>query len=628
MRCCDDVLAHARYGHFRGNSIGGVSLFILNAMVECLKQSWLLAPPRVRRFWWLLVALSLVNALLEIIAAMAMVVLMAYLAGNALPKLPGGDVIRSVTSGLQSMDGLRWLCLALAAIFTVKYLVGTTMVVLQIRLPLAAGNDLVGRLFRLYLLAPYEFHMRRNSAETIRNLTSSVDVLYRVVATSALSLLSESVSVSAIMALLLVSAPNETIIVGLIALASLFVFYRIFHHRLLVWGQRVQDMSRDGLMHARQSLDGIKDIRIAGREQFFWQRYVDIRTALTQTLVRQAQLQQIPKYLLEAFFIGLVLITVLVFSYRPDQADMLPLLGLFAYSGLRILPSVTRILIAVQLIRAGQPATASVYIDFSRLSAGTAAVPTRLVVRQSSPDTEIEIDKVTFCYEGATEPALKDISINIPHGQVVAFVGLSGAGKSTLVNVLLGLLTPQSGAIRFQGQDIRDDLRRWQSRIGYVPQAIFLLDDTLCRNVAFGVPDSEINGKRVRQAIDQAQLGELLRGLPNGVQTRVGEHGARLSGGERQRVAIARALYRDPNVFVFDEATSAIDGVTERYIVEAIERMRGQRTVIIVTHHLNLARSCDVVVFLSEGRIVASGTFADLFEENASFRAQVAAGER
>jgi ATP-binding cassette, subfamily B, bacterial PglK len=585
-------------------------------MLKTLQQCWLLAPSRLKRPWWLLVILSLVNAMLEIAAAAAMVILFAHLAGSAVPRIP---LIRDfiAVKDLQTPSGVLSLCAILAALFTLKYGVASLIAVLQIRLPLTAGNDLAGRLFQLYLAAPYEFHLRRNSAETIRNLVASVDVLFRVVVPSTLAIFSESISVAAILTLLLASAPVESLVIGVVASGLLVGFYLLFHRRLLFWGQRVQDLTRDGLMHARQSIDGIKEIRIFGREQFFWNRYMEARGGLSRTLIRQAELQQLPKVLLEAFFIALVLGAIVLFNLRSDRADILPLLGLFAYGGLRILPSVGRILISLQLIRSGGAASAAVFRDYSQLQRRAEAVNTVATAPSLRSNIEIEIERVTLHYKSATRPALLDISVNMRQGEATAFVGLSGAGKSTLVNVLLGLLTPQSGAIRFRGSDVRDDLRRWQSRIGYVPQTIFLLDDTLRRNVAFGVPDSDIDEDRVRQALELAQLSDLLRGLPDDLDARLGEQGARLSGGERQRVAIARALYGDPEVVVFDEATSSIDGVTGRYISDAIERMRGKRTVIIVTHQLDLARSCDRVVLLEKGQIVAEGTFHQVARGNA-----------
>jgi ATP-binding cassette, subfamily B, bacterial PglK len=594
-------------------------------MLQTLKECWLLAPPSLKRPWWVLVILSVINAVLEITAATSMVVLLAHLAGSPMPKIPLVQHFVNATD-LQTQSGVLGLCAILAVVFILKYGVASLITLLQIRLPLKAGNDLAGRLFQLYLSAPYEFHTRRNSAETIRNLVASVDALFRVVAPAALAIFSESISVAAILTLLIISAPLESLIIGAIACGLLVGFYATFHRRLLFWGKQVQDMTRDGLMHARQSIDGIKEIRIFGREKYFWNRYMDVRVALSHTLMRQSELQQLPRVLLEAFFIALVLIAIVLFNFRTDRADILPLLGLFAYSGLRILPSMARILSSLQFIRSGGAATTAVFRDYSQLQGALESTDAATTSPGHPSAFEIEIEHVTFRYRSAEQPALKDLSVGVKQGESTAFVGLSGAGKSTLVNVLLGLLTPQSGTIRFRGGDVRADLRRWQSHIGYVPQTIFILDDTLRRNVAFGLPDSDIDDDRVRKALELAQLGEILRGLPDGLETRLGEHGGRLSGGERQRVAIARALYGDPDVVVFDEATSSVDGVTERHISEAIERMRGKRTVIIVTHHLNLARSCDKVVLLSDGQVIASGIFDQLMNEYGWFFKQAEMG--
>lgn len=567
--------------------------------------------------------LTLSSAALEVVAAIAMIILLAQLAGT-LPKAVSG-AMSSRLADINEYLGLRGLCVVIAALFAIKYAVNCANVILQIRLPLAAGNDLAGRLFHLYLAAPYEFHLRRNSAETLRNLTASVDLLYRIVAPFALSILSEAVAIAAILAVLMFSAPIETFIISIVACTLLFGFYSIFHRRLFAWGQNVQELSREAIIQSRQSLDGIKEIRVFRREDEFWKRYMKVRTALTSVLIKQAQLQQIPRVLLEAFFVGFVLAAIVLFSYRGDRSDILPLLGLFAYAGLRILPSVGRLLVAFQVVRSGGAAAEAVFDDYSTLNTNKTTSRDVSTPRPATANARIDIDRVTFTYSGAAGTAVKDISISIDGGDSVAIVGSSGAGKSTIVNILLGLLRPQSGTIRFGGADIYQDLRCWQSCVGYVPQAVFLLDDTLLRNIAFGIPDQEINEDRARKSLAQAQIDSLLNTLEDGFATRIGEHGARLSGGERQRVAIARALYNEPRIIVFDEATSAVDPVTERLIADAIDRMRGQRTVIVITHRLALARSCKTVVLMSKGQIIDSGSFEYLMKNRPEFRKQVEA---
>jgi ABC-type multidrug transport system fused ATPase/permease subunit len=283
---------------------------------------------------------------------------------------------------------------------------------------------------------------------------------------------------------------------------------------------------------------------------------------------------------------------------------LLPTLGLFAATGFRLIPSVNRVLGAVQLVRYGLPAINTLHTELSF------TIPK--IINTHSPITsfctKLELSQITYTYPGTTEPTIKNISLTIRHGESVGFIGASGAGKSTLVDVLMGLLTPDTGKVRIDDKDIQANLRNWQDQIGYVPQSIFLTDDTLRRNVAFGLANEKINDDAVQHAIQVAQLDEFVASLPEGLETFVGERGVRLSGGERQRIGIARALYHNPTVLILDEATSALDIATEHGIMQVVTSLRGIKTIIIIAHRLSTIEHCDRVYQLKKGSLVKEGT--------------------
>jgi ABC-type multidrug transport system fused ATPase/permease subunit len=296
-------------------------------------------------------------------------------------------------------------------------------------------------------------------------------------------------------------------------------------------------------------------------------------------------------------------------GHGVEMASIVPTLALFAAAAFRLMPSVNRVLTAMQTLRYGLPVIDTLYEelklevpdaidDFSEVSPG---------FRQ-----EIRLNEVSYTYQGALSPALNGLALSIKVGEFVGFIGSSGSGKSTLVDIVLGLLPCDSGRIEVDGQDIQENMRAWQNQIGYVPQAIYLTDDTLRRNVAFGLPNEQIDDVAVQKAIKAAQLEEFVATLPEGLETVVGERGVRLSGGQRQRIGIARALYHDPSVLVLDEATSALDTATESGVMKAVNALQGSKTIIMVAHRLSTVEHCDRLYKLEQGRIVGEGTPQDM----------------
>jgi ABC-type multidrug transport system fused ATPase/permease subunit len=290
-----------------------------------------------------------------------------------------------------------------------------------------------------------------------------------------------------------------------------------------------------------------------------------------------------------------------------ELSEILPVLGLFGASAFRLLPAVNRMINNFQLINVSRPQVADIFSDLK-----TSFKIVDRSVEHSNFKRVISISQVSFSYETASAQALNEVSIDIARGEAVGLVGPSGSGKSTLVDILLGLLEPTSGRVLVDGDDIHDNLRGWQDQIGYVPQSIFLTDDTLRRNVAFGLPKDQIDHDAVKSAIRSAQLEDFIASLPDGLDTIVGERGVRLSGGQRQRIGIARALYNNPDVLVLDEATSSLDTETEHGVMQAVQALQGEKTVIIVAHRLSTVEYCDRLYRLENARIVDEGTFSEV----------------
>src|SRR5262249_14609709 len=335
-----------------------------------------------------------------------------------------------------------------------------------------------------------------------------------------------------------------------------------------------------------------------------------------------ATLDVVPRLVVESAFVcGALLVVILLTLQGKQGADVLPLLGLYAYAGFRIIPSANRILWKTIEIRYGTTAVQQLYADYM-IIARHATDACDAAADESLPFTDrIVVEGLSYTYTGTHTPALHDVYLTIRRGESIGIVGPTGAGKSTLVDILIGLLPPSCGRITVDSVVLHQRLRSWQHQIGYVPQTIFLADDSLRRNIALGLPDDDIDDTKVQAAVRRAQLEAFVASLPDGLHTFVGERGVRLSGGERQRVGIARALYHEPEVLVFDEATSALDSRTESEVIQAIEALHGVKTIIMIAHRLSTVRHCDRLVLLQGGRVATCGSYDELLERSADFRA-------
>lgn len=457
------------------------------------------------------------------------------------------------------------------------------------------------QLFTVYLCQPYTFHLQRNSAKLVTNAVTEVVQFIHSGMIPGMLLLTESLVVIGLCSLLVVVEPVGAVIVLSVLGAVSFGFYRLTRSRITRWGKARQQHDSLSMQHLQQGLGGVKEAKLLGRERDFLTQYRIHSTESARVGGLMYTLQQLPRLWLEVLAIsGFAILVISMLAQGRALEAVLPTLGLFAASAFRLMPSINRVLGAVQSLRYGLPVIDVLHKELSLV------IPKTVDTQRSAMPFHgiLEVSRVTYAYPGSAEPALKDISLVIQPGESVGFVGASGAGKSTLVDILLGLLTPSTGEIRVGDKDIHENLRNWQDQIGYVPQSIFLTDDTFRRNVAFGLPNEQIDDAAVRRAIRAAQLEEFANSLPDGLETLVGERGVRLSGGQRQRIGIARALYHDPAVLVLDEATSALDPVTEESVMQAITALQGAKTIIIVAHRLSTVAHCDRLYRLHEGGVV------------------------
>lgn len=474
-------------------------------------------------------------------------------------------------------------------------------------------------LLRHFLKAPYSEISSRSSADLMRTLGDGVIQVYGSVAFGLMNILTGAIAITAIAVALLVSAPIPTLaLIGYLGVSSL-IYVRAMKPRTRRAGENSAQAAADAWRSALTALGARKESKLRSSEEFFVERYR--RAALRGAEAgRHAEfIGGLPRYILEMLFILAIGVTLVVNSAvggSQNGAGGVGMLALFVAAGFRILPTITSLISAFSNLRFGLPYLELVYAEMNTMRE---LPPLPGGSRPRPMTSELRLEGVGFTYPGTKRRVLEDITLVVPRGSSVAFVGESGAGKTTLIDVLLGLHRPGEGQVLVDGRNIWDDIQGWRMNLGYVPQDVFLFEGSLAENIAFDRDVAEIDKSLLQRCIERAQLSDLVGRLPEGVCTQLGERGASLSGGERQRVGIARALYRDPQVLILDEATSALDNETENRISDAVQALRGKITVIVVAHRLSTVKHADHLFLLSEGRVAASGTFRELRDQSPEF---------
>ena len=516
---------------------------------------------------------------------------------------------------------LQLLTVAVLAVFFVKNGFYLFMMNHNLRVVKESEAALCEELLLGYMRAPWTNHLERNSGTLLHSILVAPRQIHISVIWPALEVSVEILTLIAIGALLFIADPIMTLAAtGFVAIAML-AFLLMIPPRMAALGEDTVRIGKFSTIAIQQALGGIKEAKVLGREMFFWRAFS--RQARDRAVVerKQKMLQSVSRPVAETVLLaGMLTAILIVLAEDRSGTDIVATLSLFAVAAIRLLTSFNRLATGIATIRNALPMLDEVYDDVMtyRSIAGRTVddeggAPVRI-------ERELVLKGIGFGYPGRDEAALNDVSVTIQRGQSVALVGRSGAGKTTLADIILGLLEPQRGQILVDGKEVTGQ-RAWRRNLfGYVPQSIYLMDDTLRANIAFGIREDAIDQAALDKALEMSRIGDLLARLPDGLDTIVGEGGVRLSGGERQRLGIARALYHQPEFIVFDEATSALDNVTEREFTNALHELRGVRTVIFIAHRLSTIEHCDKIVFLGGGGVVAEGTYAELMESCEPFR--------
>lgn len=471
-------------------------------------------------------------------------------------------------------------------------------------------------LMQAYQFLPYTEYIRRNSSEYIYSIQQLTSQYSGQVVLPLLRTMSDGMV--ALFILILLALQNIFALTLLIFLLGLMIFLNdvFFRNSLKAYGEKINKASEITIQGVREGMDGLKEIRILGKEQYFFQ--IVHKNAKKQAFfgTKALTLSMAPKYMLELTMISFVVIFVLTTLLLGNNIDtLLPTLGMFGVASLRLLPAANTLIRSLIQIRYSRDSVSKLYNDQYKLKQFSGKEGHPVSAQMPKQFQVLKLDRVSFTYPQSEFKALNEISLEIKAGESIGLIGPSGSGKTTLVDMLLGLLEPQQGSIQYNGEGIKTVLEQWRSQAAYIPQQVFLIDDTLRHNVALGIASDEIDNDKLQESLRQSKLIEVVEQLPQGINTVLGEKGVRLSGGQRQRVALARAFYHGRDVLVMDEATSALDDQTEQEIVKEIDQLKGKKTIIVIAHRLTTLKHCDRIYKLENGRVTAVGSYKELIED-------------
>lgn len=561
-------------------------------MIQTLRKVWALLNSAEKKQFFLVIGMMVFGALLELAGIGMIVPVIALLSKPELVEESRTlSLLNKILAPKTPQEFILILCVVLSVFFIVKNIYLTILTKIQSKFIYRKAGDLASLLFENYMTAPYIFHLQKNSSVMMGNINLITQVASGVLIPF-MMLLTEFIIISAIFIMLVAVEPLTTMILAAIVILTGFIMYHPFKNYNYNLGQKNKFYNMEVLKHIMQGLGGIKESKIRNAEKYFSDIHAKNQVELKHSLMLMYFTGQLPRFTIEAMVVAVGMGTLAAFILLGvSNTSIIIKLSLFAVAVFRLMPSFSRVQYYLATIRHYNCAFDDIYNDLTNLE--------HEYKETDKPALEfkdaIVLDNISFTYPDKNK-LFDNYNLKIPRLSSLAFIGPTGCGKTTVVDLIMGLLKPESGKIRVDGRDIEENLASWQKQIGYVPQFIYLMDDTIRANVAFGISPDKIDDNRINECLKIAQILNFVESLPEGINTVIGERGVRLSGGQRQRIGIARALYCKPQVLILDEATSALDDDTEKAFVDALEALHHKQTIIMIAHRLTSTKNCDQIV--------------------------------
>ena len=583
--------------------------------MRSFKKLLFLLSPAERKHAALLLIMNLIMALLEMIGVAS---IMPFIAVLTNPTLVETNIILNSIFKISNIFGVNdndkfliflGILVFVLLITSLTFKAATTF--FQLKFVQMREYSIGKRLFEGYLNQPYSWFLGRHSADLGKSILSEVGVIINNGMQPFMVFISNTMIVILLIFLLMLVDPKLTLIVSFTLGVAYGLIFKLVRKFLNHVGKLRMINNQLRFTTISEAFGAVKEVKVGGLEEIFIKRFSDPAQIFARSQASSSAISQIPRFALEAIAFGGIILLILFLMAKTGEIDSaLPILSLYAFAGYRLLPAIQQIYSAFTQLSFVRPSVESLYNDLKNLEKHNINQDQNNFLFNKA----ISLKNISYEYPNAPRTSLKDVSLNISFGMTVGIVGATGSGKTTMVDIILGLLESQKGFLEIDGQVItKKNVRSWQRIIGYVPQSIYLTDDTIAANIAFGVDPKSIDLQNIEKVSKIANLHQfVIDELPNKYQTTIGEHGVRLSGGQRQRIGIARALYHNPKLLILDEATNALDNITEKAVMEKISSIKENLTIIMIAHRLSTVMQCDNIFLLEKGKLIKQGTFKEL----------------
>lgn len=592
-------------------------------MLSVIKQLFSLLSEKQRKHFYILQFLVTLMAFTELLGIASIAPFMALVGDISLLEK------ENIYSELYQLSGLSnpidFIFLAGIAVLTALTISSIISIFTTWRLAqygAKVGTEISDRLYAHYMQQNWLFHASGSSAQLTKQVSTEAGRVSNSII-QPLMRMNAKVVLTLVISISIITYNPLVALVGLTIFSlSYILMYKFVRTTLVKNGRTLSAVATQRFKLLNEGFGGIKDVILLDRSYDFIDRFEAESNSFAKASSMSSTIGQVPRFFIELLAFGAMigLVLLLIKTHQGNLGQILPILAFYALACFKLLPALQQIYLSVTQIRSNIAAFENIKEDLEA-SVEKPKILTKQSIPQLNLNHQVSLEDITFVYPNKSKPAVNNINMVIPVNHVIGIVGSSGSGKSTLIDIILGLLPPQSGRMYIDDTLVtKDNLRGWQNNLGFVPQSIFLSEGSIAENIAFGIPTDEIDYDQVMKAISLAHLTELVEELPEGINTKVGERGVQLSGGQRQRIGIARALYNEADILIFDEATSALDGITEKIIMDAIHDFTGQKTIIMIAHRLRTVQKCNTIYLMEKGRVVDQGTYQQLVENNPRFR--------